>query len=218
MKNFRLLPGLLLTAMMIGYACKGPEGPAGPAGPAGAQGPAGTAGPAGPAGAAGATGAAGPAGATGPAGPAGATGAAGPAGTANVTYSDWVTASWVANGPNTGISRSYRVEMAASAITQTMLDTGDMRVFMKYSGDNGSIRVLPTNLFLSGGAVTIITPFYDLGKVTVVSDFPSGGGPLGGTTQLRYVLIPGGVKAGGRGNQVNWNNYDEVKSALGLKD
>jgi hypothetical protein len=33
--------------------------------------------------------------------------------------------------------------------------------------------------------------------------------------QYRYVLIPGGASV--RRN-VNWNNYEEVKAYLGLKD
>ena len=158
---------------------------------------------------------AGPAGAAGPAGPAGATGATGPkgdTGTANVIYSNWIdTATW---RPDTLMEGSVIIDTVgwfaninAPKLTTTMLNTGELKVYVNL-GNAASPVVFP--LPFNNGAV-FIDPAFFLSTIQIYSNAKLTGLPV------RYILIPGSVK-GRIGQNVNWNNYAEVKAYLGLKD
>ena len=160
----------------------------------------------------------GPAGPAGPAGPQGNQGPAGPqgpAGTANVFYSNWLDVTF---RPNTD-SSEWSAQINASRLVDSILQRGEVRVYLNL-GTSAAPNVLPLPLdALWWGA--IITPSFEVGKITL---YASGNVSTRLNTsnqkilQYRYIIIPGGTAAGGRFAKINWNNYEEVKAFLGLKD
>jgi hypothetical protein len=154
---------------------------------------------------------AGPAGATGPAGPAGAAGAQGPAGqpgTANVIYSDWIdTVTYGLLGAPDTIAGA----ITAPQLTADILNNGEVKVYANLNTTADPLVVpVPVNggFFLGDGG--FIEPVFFTGEIDIISNRDLTGLPL------RYILIPGGTHA--RMAKINWNNYDEVKAYLGLKD
>jgi len=154
---------------------------------------------------------AGPAGATGPAGPTGAAGAQGPAGqpgTANVIYSDWtdtVTYGLVA-APDT-----IAGAITAPQLTADILNNGEIKVYANL-GSPADPWVVPLPLY--GGFYLGTGGFIELALFTNEIDIITNRDITG--LPLRYILIPGGTHA--RNMKINWDNYNEVKAALGLKD
>jgi len=154
---------------------------------------------------------AGPAGATGPAGPAGAAGAqgpAGPAGTANVIYSDWtdtLTYGLLA-APDT-----IAGALLAPALTADILNKGEIKIYANLNTPADPLVVpLPLfgGFFLGDGGFIEVAFF--TGEIDILSNRNIDRLPL------RYILIPGGSHA--RMAKIDWNNYNEVKAYLGLKD
>jgi hypothetical protein len=154
---------------------------------------------------------AGPAGATGPAGPQGPGGAQGPAGqpgTANVIYSDWtdtLTYGLLA-APDT-----IAGALLAPSLTADILNNGEIKV---YANLNTTADPFVVPLPLHGGFFLGTDGFIDVafftGEIDIISNRNIDG------LLLRYILIPGGTHA--RMAKINWNNYNEVKAYLGLKD
>jgi hypothetical protein len=157
---------------------------------------------------------AGPAGAVGPAGPAG---PIGPTGIANVKYSGWLNVTFAPNS-DTSI---WIGDINAPELVDSILSKGEMKVYWNSGSDSTGDKFvvsLPTyDVFLG---VTINPYFSDTAILLAASDDVSSY-KLGkyNYSQYRYVLIPGGVKTGGRyANVVDWNDYKAVKKYLGLKD
>ena len=157
---------------------------------------------------------AGPAGATGPAGPQGPGGPQGPAGqdgqpgTANVIYSDWtdtLTYGLLA-APDT-----IAGALLAPALTADILNKGEIKVYANLN-TTADPFVVPLPLyggFFLGDGGFIEVAFFT-GEIDILSNRNIDGLPL------RYILIPDGSHA--RMAKINWNNYNEVKAYLGLKD
>lgn len=166
-------------------------------GPAGAQGPAGPAGP------------------TGAAGAAGAQGAQGNPGTANVIYSQWLDVAYSL----TPDSSSLIAEIPAPQLVDSILNSGTMKVYLNLNNIDTSVVVSLPFTTVTG---ILITPFFSPGLITLESNANAGTytDPADGKKylQYRYVLIPGGTAAGRNTKSINWNNYEEVKQYLGLKD
>jgi len=156
---------------------------------------------------------AGPAGATGPAGPAGAAGAQGPAGqpgTANIIYSDWdSTETWIVDTVHNGAvidTIGFHANFTAPKLDTAILNRGEVKVYMNLNTTaDPVIFPIPYN----DGSVFIDNIFF-AGTIQLISNAKLTGIPF------RYILIPGGTHA--RTTKVNWNNYNEVKAYLGLKD
>ena len=157
---------------------------------------------------------AGPAGATGPAGPQGPSGSQGPAGapgTANVIYSDWIdTATWIADTVHNGATidtLGYFADLDVPALDTNILNRGEIKVYVNVSNDPTFPIVFP--LPFNNGSLFIDPVFapniIELSSNGDLTNFP-----------FRYILIPGGTHA--RQAKINWNNYNEVKAYLGLKD
>ncbi|MEJ7680561.1 MAG: hypothetical protein WKG06_22450 [Segetibacter sp.] len=66
----------------------------------------------------------------------------------------------------------------------------------------------------------LINPLFSTGLISLSSNVDASTVTENGKKylQYRYVLIPGGTAAGRKPNGINWNNYEEVKKYLGLKD
>jgi len=155
---------------------------------------------------------AGPAGQTGPAGPAGPAGSQGPAGqpgTANVIYSDWdTTAIWnPIIDTTTSDTVGYFADFDVQALDTNILNRGEIKVYVNVSTDATFPVVYP--LPFNNGAV-FIDPVFAPNIIELTSNVDLTGVPF------RYILIPGGTHA--RKVKIDWNNYNEVKAYLGLKD
>ena len=157
---------------------------------------------------------AGPAGATGPAGPAGAAGSQGPAGaagTTNVLYSDWIdTTTWIADTVHNGATvdtLGYFADLAVPALNTNILNRGEIKVYMDLGNDPTFPIVLP--IPFNNGSV-FVNPVFLPHIIELSSNADLTAVPF------RYILIPGGTHA--RMAKINWNNYNEVKAYLGLKD
>jgi hypothetical protein len=139
------------------------------------------------------------------------TGSKGDPGTANVQYSAWLDLTYTLDAP----SGVFFTQIAEPKITDNFLSTGEIKVYINFgTSDNKLISPLP---FSEGDAQ--ISPFYAVGGIEL--DANVNASTVTNTTtgkksrQYRYILIPGGASV--RRN-VNWNNYEEVKAYLGLKD
>jgi len=171
------------------------------------------------------TGPAGAAGAQGAAGPTGGTGATGATGTANVIYSKWLNLTFT-----TSDSLVWVAQIAAPLLTDSILNSGAIKVYFNAGSDSANSQIvlaLPvTDPFLFNVPVTINS--YYLPQLIVlladndVSSFTDSSGNH--NFQYRYILIPGGVSTGlptsinGQKGGINWNDYNQVKAYLGLKD
>jgi len=150
---------------------------------------------------------------TGAAGAAGATGAKGDPGTANVMYSNWLDLSFRLDTA----SATYFTQIQEAKITDNFLSTGEIKVYVNLGPtDNKTVSPLP---YTEGTAQ--ITPFYASGIIEIDANVNASTVTNSSTgkkyRQYRYILIPGGTGLR-KSTQVNWNNYDEVKAYLGLKD
>jgi hypothetical protein len=145
---------------------------------------------------------------TGATGANGATGTKGDPGTANVLYSGWLDVTFTA--PSSG---GFVALIQAPKLTESLLSTGEIKVYINLgSAADKAVTALP---FRSGNAEII--PVFSPGVIELdanvnASTFVDQGVKF---LQYRYVLIPGGASVR---RSVNWNNYEEVKAYLGLKD
>lgn len=165
-------------------------------------------------------------GAVGPAGAAGPAGVAGPKGdpgTANVIYSDWFTPDvWGKETLFTTFVFSYN--KTATQITADIIDKGAVLVYGKLNGYTSSLGLKDKVVQLSytvvaNGSTDSWTYIASPGNVRVSfvnSQNIYSSGPAN-THQFRYVIIPGGVKAGKLAG-VNWSDYEEVKRTFNLQD
>ena len=216
----------------------------GATGATGATGPRGATGPAGPRGATGATGATGAAGApgtkilSGTAAPPGSSVGAvgdfylsiptyrmygpktasgwttymslqGPTGTANVIYSTWFTAStW-----SSGAGNLRYINRSAPAITAEIVTHGTVLVYFR-SGD--TVFALP---LVAGDPVHSYFYNYWVGDLTINVQRVDGGVPSVSTTsEVRYVIIPGGVEATAALRGIDLHDFGAVSAALDIRD
>lgn len=181
----------------------------------------------GPTGAVGATGPTGPQGTPGSNGTSGATGsvgATGATGTANVIYSDWITPSTYTKDTIFSTYHLY-ADLAASKITQAILDNGTVIVFGKLNGYTTSIwptnqvSPLPISITYQEGATVYTDTWSALASVgNIRIDFVDNNNlynSISNAHSFRYIIIPGGVHTLG---SINPKNYNQVKQALHLPD
>lgn len=194
-KTLRLLSYILSVALVVGIASCDKEGPAGPAG---ATGPAG------------------------PQGPAGAQGPAGDPGTANVIYSDWMDVTYDPVTDTNGAvvdTVAWVASIDAAGITNEILTSGEVKVYLNANdATDPAVFALPiTDLFALTGVLNI-NLYLTTGTINLYSTDDASTFTDSGTKfwQYRYIIIPGGTHA--RKVKIDWNNYNEVKAYLGLKD
>ncbi len=183
---------LLFFLSIVTISCKkGDTGPAGPAGSAGANGSAGPAGPQGP---------------------------KGDSGVADVAYSDWLNIQFlpdtVHNGANIDTLGFY-AEIAASELDSSILANGEMKIFLNLNTTADAV-VVPLPYFDIYSGISI-SPTFSLNTIFLYSNADVSTVTVGTDTflQYRYVLIPGGH---GIASYTNWNDYSQVKAALGLSN
>lgn len=166
----------------------------------------------------------GPAGAAGPAGPAGPEGPKGDSGTANVIYSDWLSVTYTPDTVHNGDAIDtvgYSAEINAPDLTNDILSKGEIKMFVNFgTADEPTVLPLPLDQALLG---ITITPLFTTGKITLLSDVnvSTQTSTQGTILQYRFILIPGGTAAAGetgRMKKIDWNDYNQVKSFLELKN
>jgi hypothetical protein len=166
----------------------------------------------------------------GPAGAKGDTGATGPAGTpgkdatSGIIYSEWLDVTFDAyreseDGNGNGVLDTvyFGAQIDAPKITDEILSTGDVRVFINtYSDTEKDIAPLP---FLNPISGATISPSFSTGLITLIAN-GAFNTVVDGTSkyqQYRYVIVPGGAEAR-KAAGIDWNNYEQVKAYLHLKD
>jgi hypothetical protein len=162
------------------------------------------------------TGPAGEKGEKGDPGATGATGATGKTGTANVIYSAWQDVTFNQVDSFTAVGT-----ITAPKIVDSIIQKGEVKVFWNVNtASSPTIVALP---FHDDGVVFGISdlaniPLIKVGTIALYSNYNlssrtnSSGEKV---FQYRYIIIPGGVSARAA---VNWNDYSQVQSYLGLKD
>jgi hypothetical protein len=145
-------------------------------------------------------------------------------GTANVTYSDWITPATYKKDTIFGTFH-FDANIAASLITQNILDKGSVLVYGKLDGYNpviwptNQVSPLPILINYMSGTTPNTDTWSDnitLGNIQI--DLTSSINAYGGISnahQFRYIIIPGGVHTLGA---VNPKNYPEVQKALHITD
>src|SRR5687767_13735537 len=141
------------------------------------------------------------------------TGVKGDAGTANVLYSPWLDLTFSLDQA----SGVFFTQITEAKVTDDLLSTGEIKVFINFgTAANKVITPLP---FSEGDAQ--ITPFYAPGTIELDANVnaSTATNPTTGNKvrQYRYILIPGGATVR-MDKKIDWNNYEEVKAYLGLKD
>jgi len=143
----------------------------------------------------GATGATGPTGPTGPTGGTGATGPQGDTGVANVQYSQWTDIVWTKDPSGSATSQ----QISATGITNQILDSGFVLVYLRPDSSINSPYMLPYTAFVSGQAAFVIEAVFQSGGggLTIQASTPIGI-PLGAAdiypnAQVRYITVPPGV-------------------------
>lgn len=189
MKQMNVIKTLCFVALIVLAAACSKTGPAGPAGPAGATG------------------------ATGPQGPKGDTGVA------NVIYSAWLDAKYVADTQHNGalidtIGFFYDAT-GITKLTNTILTTGEIKVYVN-TGTAANPAIVPLPYWDPYFQISINPSFYVneiyLYSNVNVSTYTDANGKR---QQWRYILIPGAKPAR---SAIDWNNYAEVKKYLRLPD
>jgi hypothetical protein len=162
------------------------------------------------------TGPAGEKGDTGEKGTTGATGSTGKAGSANVIYSDWIDVTFNA------VDTSYEGVITAPRIVDSIIQKGEVKVYWNINTPaSPTIVTLPfaDNGLIFGLKDFLVFPIIQSGSIFLESTYnvssrtASTGEKI---FQFRYVIIPGGAAA--RTATVNWDDYNQVKAYLGLKD
>jgi hypothetical protein len=152
-------------------------------------------GPTGPAGAQGATGAAGSVGA---AGAQGNPGAKGDTGVANVQYSEWVDVVWHKSTSTPGAAFSDAI--AASAITNQILDSGIVLVYLRYDSSTNTPNILPYTFGQNPSTSFTFQFSLEVGSLSILSSAPItgslGAADIDPNAQIRYVIVPPGVAIG----------------------
>jgi hypothetical protein len=179
---------MLIVAALLASCAKGKQGEVGPQGDKGD---------------------AGAKGATGSAGAAGATGATG---TANVIYSDWLTA----KNPRDTIVDNAKLKIAdltASQLTSALLSNASMQIYIDYGA---GVFPLPYTSY-AGFKESTISYFPRVGRFIITRFTTDNSGLVSLSLQMRYryIIIPGG-KAVATAGKINMNNYQEVKRTYNI--
>lgn len=108
-----------------------------------------------------------------------------------------------------GSEGSYRVNINMPAITQAIYDNGDVRVYVKAS-DAESYQALP----YTWPDFSITRYWYQVGSVQLDEKFVSQTMKPEIYSEFKIVVIEGGLQ----NKNLNFNNYEEVRSYYSLED
>ena len=162
---------------------------------------------------------------TGPEGPAGPQGNAGPpgpkgdTGVANVIYSNWLDVSFDPLTTGGGDTVAFDATILAPKLTADVINKGDVKVYFNANiATDPFIWPLPITDLFAFTSILNLNVAFSVGEIYMYSDTDASSFT---TTQnqkawqFRYIIIPGGRPAR---SAIDWNNYEQVKNYLGLKD
>lgn len=158
----------------------------------------------------------GPAGAAGPEGPPGPAGN----GSSDVIYSDWLDVAFKPDTIHTAGGKidtiGYYSIIDAPKLTVAMLNTADVKVYINTNeASDPVIYSLPysasSGIYIQVYAYKQKLEFYS--NVDAGTIFDKGKK----YNQYRYMIVPGNAAAKA-GASINWSDYGEAKTYLGLKD
>ncbi|WP_394771846.1 collagen-like protein [Mucilaginibacter sp.] len=145
-------------------------------------------------------------------------------GTANVIYSDWYTPPTYTKTTIFG-TVNFTADIAASKITQAILDKGAVFVYGKLNGYNpviwptDQVSQLPIAINYMSGATPNLDTWSGLctvGNVRItLTSSTNAYGSISNAHQFRYVIVPGGVHTIG---SIDPKNYKQMQQLLGIKD
>lgn len=139
------------------------------------------------------------------------TGATGAKGTANVMYSSWASLKMSYNSTDS----AYEQTITADSITQSVLDSGLVLTYIKYTNSAGQSRVESADTYMQTvlglKSIQLYSYVYDLTGVPFRYIVVQGGTPLGGRLAAGSDLIQGFTKA-----QWKAMTYEEVLGRLGM--
>jgi len=145
-------------------------------------------------------------------------------GTANIHYSNWITPATYAKDTIFG-SVHFDANIAASLITQNLIDKGSVLVYGKLDGYNpviwptNQVSQLPILInYMSGTTPNLDTWSANVTVGNIQIDLVSSlnaYGSISNAHQFRYIIIPAGAVTLGSANP---KNYSEVQKALHIKD
>lgn len=190
---------VIIGLALFTAACDGPVGPEGPQGEQGERGPRGPQGP------------------------------VGEDGNANVMYSDWRMISdmsavrdSIIDGSHLKLTHWQTAADPYPTITEEILDDGIILVYIRFGG---STYPLPYTSD-AGGTANTLDFFVEPPSKLFIKRFThndSGSVPIGGSVQIRYLLVPGNIGGGLRAGlqaraPVNFGDYEAVKAYYGIPD
>ena len=168
-------------------------------------------------------------GAQGQPGQTGGTGLQGPkgdTGTANVIYSPWLDVAYTADTTHTGTvidTIGFFADIIATKLDSIIMANGEIKVYLNL-GSSAIPAVVPLP-YLDIYTGVSINPTFFIQDIYLYSNANAGTVTQGGLKyfQYRYILVPGGTTAlpvfnNGNKTGINWNDYNQVKKFLGLKD
>lgn len=191
----RFMPYALITAVVLFFAACSKDGAQGPAGPAGPAGPSGIPG------------------STGPKGDSGATGSA------NVIYSAWQDVKFapvdtIRNQDGSINTILYGYSLTAAKLTAATLANASINVYINL-GTAATSFVQPLPYVDEYGYLVRFVA--SAGKIDLIANAPISTTATDKRYQYRYVIIPGGINARTAAG-IDWNDYNQVKKYLHLKD
>ncbi len=142
----------------------------------------------------------------------GATGATGAKGTANVMYSSWASLKMSYNSTDS----AYEQSITADSITQSVLDSGLVLTYIKYTNSAGQTQVESADTYMETvlglKSIQLYSYVYDLTGVPFRYIVVQGGTPLGGRLAAGNSLIQGFTKE-------EWKamTYEVVLERLGIQ-
>ncbi|MBD3616069.1 MAG: hypothetical protein HUJ22_05800 [Gracilimonas sp.] len=139
-------------------------------------------------------------------------------GTANVMYSSWTYLDSAVRDTTIDSSNMKIGDINAPQLTQEILDTGVVNVYMQFSN---YIYPLPYTGYAGGITNTMdFLPRLNLIQITRFTHDNSGSVGFNSSLQYRYVLIPGGVAAKSKmsKDQIKTMSYQEAKKRFGIPD
>lgn len=162
----------------------------------------------------------------GPAGPAGADGPPGPAGpkgdsnSGGVIYSGWLDVPYKPDTVHLAGGRidtiGYYAAIDVPKLTLELLSTADVKVYLN-SNDVSDPTIYPLPYYGTSGLSIEVSSYKQ--TIQLYSNADVSTMIINGKKyqQYRYMIVPGDIHARSAA-PVNWLDYTEVKSYLGLKD
>lgn len=130
----------------------------------------------------------------------------------DIIYSEWKSIRFTAEEDNSG----YYAGIGAPQITPEILSTGDVRVYINLTTP-GDPTISPLPYEADNSFVQFVASVGNLELYSNINASTFTDRDNNAVRQYRYVIIPSTL-AGRKSQDINWNEYAEVKAYLNLAD